>query len=113
MNEVALIAVPCPPTTFGRAEGEEIYIRRRKRIAIWRVDDMQASKTSKEMYKKLAVLIPEWVGVLDCETEEPLAHPKDDPSVFGHLDFEQMTWLSDIIKVGPGKLKKSGKTGQT
>lgn len=113
MEKVTLIRVDCPSATFDLAEGEEVYIKRRKRIAIWRIDEINASKSSEEMYKKLAILIPEWKGVCDCETGDALANPGEDPSVFGHIDFDQMTWLSEIIKAGPGKLRKSGSSGQT
>ena len=96
---------------------EGATITRRKRIAVARLDEMQAIAREREdekaLYEQLAELIPEWQGILDVETDEPLANPQDDPMVFSRVDItEQFPWLMDLLKMTPGKLKKAQGPGQ-
>ena len=96
-SQVKLIPMNAPESIFD-VEGAVIY--RRKRVPVWRVDELRTSETPEEVYSRLANLVPRWEGVVDCETGEPLANPEDDPSVFGHLDSrEQMPWISAQLGV--------------
>lgn len=109
-NSIALVEIPCPPELF---ETENAYIERRKRIPVWKIDDLKLSKSSQEMYTKVAPLIPRWVGVRDCETGELLPNPEEDPTVIGRLDMEQQQWLGDTLRMLPGKLKKFTQSART
>lgn len=102
-NKIALVTIPCPPDVF---DVPDASIKRRKRIAVWRMDEIGRCKSTDELYPLLKEVIPEWTNVCDAETGEPLPNPKEDHTVFGKLDSEQQRWLSDVLKVLPGKLKK-------
>lgn len=105
---VACVIIECPEEPFDvRGEGEGVSITRRKRIAIWRIDDLKSTREPAEMYRKLADLVPRWSNVRDVETGEPLPDPEGDPTVFTRLSFDQLTWISQALKMSPGKLPKA------
>lgn len=105
-----LIAVPAPSEIF---DVEGATISRRRRVAIQAIDEMQASKKTDELYKKLAEMVPAWKGIVDVDTGEELASPAEDPTVFGRLDTEQLGWISGkLLQAQLGDLKKSMTSGR-
>lgn len=117
MNEsnrerVKLVRVDCPPEIF---DVEGAYILRRKRVAVWKLDAVIATKPGQEdqAYKLIAELVPQWHGVVDVDTGENLPNPEDDPSVMSKIDVEQFLWLNEALRILPGKLAKSTTNGRT
>jgi hypothetical protein len=106
-NGIAFIKVPCPEEIF---DTPDAVVVRRKRIAIWKLDSINAFQPGQEeeMYGLFAELIPEWHGVLDVETGEPLPNLAEDPRALTHLDTEQLAWLSGILRRTPANLVKNG-----
>lgn len=106
VDGVALIQVPCPEDVF---DVDGAYVMRRKRIAVWKLDAISALKKGEEdkMCQIYADLIPEWEGVLDVETGEPLANLADNPDGLLSLDSEQLTWLSQLLRVSPSQLSSA------
>lgn len=106
-NGIAFITVPCPEEIF---DTPDAVVMRRKRIAIWKLDSINAFQPGQEeeMYGIFAELIPEWRGVLDVETGEPLPNLADDPRALTRLDTEQLAWLGGILRRTPANLSKNG-----
>lgn len=91
-----LIKIECPPDIF---DVEDAYVMRRKRVPVYRVDQIRQAVQSEEAYDALAFIFPEWEGIVDVETGEPMPNPSDDPSVFGKLDrLEQLPWFAQQIQ---------------
>ncbi|MCL4867790.1 MAG: hypothetical protein KJ063_02380 [Anaerolineae bacterium] len=93
-QKIALITIPCPEEIF---EAEGVTIRRRKRVAVWKMDALKAAKLPEDVYAIVAGLVPTWDGVCDVDTGEQLANPADDPSVLSKLDGEQLTWIIQAL----------------
>lgn len=106
-NGIAFIAVPCPEDVF---DTPDAVIMRRKRVAIWKLDQINAFQPGQEaqMYDLFAELIPAWDGVLDVETGKPLPNLSDDPNGLTRLDTEQLAWLSGVLRQTPANLLKKG-----
>lgn len=109
-NKEKLVVIDAPEDIF---DVEGATISRRKRIPLWRVDAMRRAATSEEVYEHMAAIIPEWQGIVDVETGEPLVNPCEDATVFSHLDSrEQMAWLGEQIGSRPdpnGSKSRRGK----
>lgn len=108
---VKLVRIDCPAEIF---DTEGAYIMRRKRIAIWKLDSIRAFKPGQEddMARLYADLVPQWHGIVDPDTGQPLDNLADDPKALFQLDNEQVGWLTQMLQVMPGKLPKS-MNGQT
>ena len=106
-QKVALVIIDCPVDAF---DVEGAYIERRKRVPMWQVDDVKESKSSEEVYEKLAQIIPRWHGVVDMVDGSPLANPEDDHMVFSRLDmFEQFAWIMTRFQVNPKNQYRHGR----
>jgi hypothetical protein len=101
-QQVALIKVPCPVEIF---DAPDAYVMRRKRVAIWKLDQLDTIQPGQEeeMYRILADLVPDW-KVYDVETGEPLPPLADDPRGITRIDVEQLAWISRTLRAMPGKL---------
>lgn len=111
---IKYVTIPLPEEIW---DVEGATVKRRKRISVARMDDLQdiaqEAQDPEALYSNLAELIPSWEGVLDVETGEPLPDPQDDPMVFSRVDItEQFPWLMELLKMTPGKLKKAQGPGQ-
>ena len=74
---------------------------------------MRQAESSDVVYECLASFFPEWDGIIDVETGEPLANPSEDPSVFGRIDrFEQLPWFAQQIQVRPAPNGNRSRQGQ-
>lgn len=94
-----LIRIDCPPEIF---DVEGAYIMRTRRVPVWVVDALKDAKSKEEVYPLMAMIVPQWVGVVDPMTGELLMQPEDDPTVFGRLDLhEQYTWVARQFQVNP------------
>lgn len=100
VQHIKLVPIDCPPELF---DTNDAYVMRRKRVAVWKLDAIKASKDPNEVYKIMSELIPEWYRVLDVDTEELLPDPRTDPSVFSRLDNEQLVWMVKILQAKPDK----------
>lgn len=98
-QRVKLVRFNCPPELFDTTGA---YILRRKRVAVWKLDAIKASKdASAEVYPMMAELVPQWHGVLDVDTGQPLPHPGVDAAVLSHLDTPQLTWIVKMLQASP------------
>lgn len=115
---IALIRIDCPPDVF---DVDGAYIMRRKRVAVYKMDAMRNFKPGQEeqMYEIFADLIPQWNGIVDVETGEPLANLEDEPTGLTKLDNEQLQWLTKMLQASPLAVAertphpKYGANGQT
>lgn len=103
--EEKLIKLKCPVEVF---DSEEAYVYRRRRVAIDTIDNLGTDKKDDEIRRELALIIPKWEGIVDVETGEPLANPKDDPQVFARIDYDQLTWLRRCLMMSPRHPNVSG-----
>lgn len=103
---IVLIQVACPEEVFDVGGA---FVMRRKRIAVWKLDAIASLKKGEEekMCQIYADLIPEWEGVLDVETGEPLPNLADNPAGLLSLDSEQLTWLSQLLRVSLSQLSSA------
>lgn len=109
-QKIRFIDIPLPEDVF---DVEDAVIIRRKRIPVWRIDELFSIRESEvpdrtaQLYASAAELIPRWQGVIDCDTGEELANPEDDPSVFSRLDVtEQWPWImNEGLRYSPNSKK--------
>ncbi len=91
----ATIRFEAPAEIFGPDKWVErrrkIKLKVQDRILNWPNDDFEG------LCGYLAILIPRW-NLDDCETDELLACPEDDPTVFGELDQEEeFPWVMELL----------------
>ena len=81
---------------------EGAFILRRKRVPVHLMDSIRSATNEADVFNKVAQIVPEWSGVLDVETGEPLPNPSDDPDVFKQLDLiEQLPWIREQLSTRP------------
>lgn len=97
---VALIRVECPEEVF---DVEGAYIMRRKRVPVYVLDAIKGFKPGQEeeLYVLFAKFVPQWSGVVDVETGEPLPDLADEPHGLTKLDNEQLQWLVKMLQASP------------
>lgn len=87
-----LIEIPLPEDIF---DVPGASVSRSKRVSFQKVVEIRKkSRTTGVPWQELAEIYPEWHGVIDATTGEPLPNPSEDPMIFAQLDYaDQVPWF--------------------
>jgi hypothetical protein len=103
-DAVKVIRVDCPPEVF---DVEGAYIMRRKQVAVWKLDTLKAAKQNDTVSELLKDLVPDWHGVVDVESGEPLPPLSEQPNGWLQLSTDQVAWILETLQSRWNNLPKS------